>query len=409
MRSLHHLATDGFTQTQGCFEKVIFQGSLNVNNTIIINDTISRITMHTDSDLTLAAYKYHLPEGCIAQHPADKRDNSRLMAIDTISNKQKHLRFSGIAGLIGDKDMLVLNNTRVFPARLHGHKETGGKVEVFLLELPAIESNGTTAIVTALIKASKRPKVGSTIIISRMLSCLVTEELADGKVRLLLTFDVEAGLLETLKRSGQVPLPPYISRKDGTSPEDVDRYQTVYASKPGAVAAPTAGLHFTEELLSSLRRKGVEVGQVTLHVGYGTFAPVRDEDITRHQIHHEYLNIPEETVSKIEMTKKRGGKIWAIGTTTVRALEFGAAKTGKLVPTEGWCDLYIFPGFRFQVIDNLITNFHLPDSSLMFLVAALLGRENLLNSYDIAIKEGYKFFSYGDAMAITGGQSNSRE
>lgn len=360
--------------------------------------------MHKDSDLSLASYNYHLPEECIAQHPADKRDNSRLMVVNTASKSEQHLRFSDIAGLIGEKDMLVLNNTKVFPARLHGRKETGGKVEVFLLEFPSIESNGSTAVVTALIKASKRPKTDSTIFINQTLSCLVLEELAEGKVRLRLSFDREAGLLEILKRSGQVPLPPYISRKDGTTSEDVDRYQTVYASKPGAVAAPTAGLHFTDELLNALQQRGVEIGQVTLHVGYGTFAPVRDEDITRHQIHHEYLDIQKETVAKIERTKKRGGKIWAVGTTTVRALEFGAKKTGSLQATEGWCDLYIFPGFRFKVIDNLITNFHLPDSSLMFLVAALLGRESLLKSYDKAITEGYKFFSYGDAMAIIGGQ-----
>lgn len=362
--------------------------------------------MHKDSDLTLAAYNYHLPEECIAQHPADKRDNSRLLVVDTISKMKQHLRFSDITRLIGKNDMLVLNNTRVFPARLHGHKETGGKVEVFLLEFPTVESSGKTAAVTALIKASKRPKNGATITINHELSCVVIEQLTDGKVRLRLTFKQEVGLLETLKNSGQVPLPPYISRKDGTTSEDVDRYQTVYASQPGAVAAPTAGLHFTDELLHLLQQHGVEVGQVTLHVGYGTFAPVRDEDITKHQIHHEYIHIPDETVAKIEKTKKRGGKIWAVGTTTVRTLEFGAQRTGKLEATEGWCDLYIVPGFRFKVVDNLITNFHLPDSSLMFLVAALLGREALLNSYTNAIEEGYKFFSYGDAMAIIGGQRN---
>jgi S-adenosylmethionine:tRNA ribosyltransferase-isomerase len=208
------------------------------------------------------------------------------------------------------------------------------------------------------------------------------------------------GLAETLQLSGQVPLPPYISRKNGSTAEDIHRYQTVYASQPGAVAAPTAGLHFTDELLDGIIGKGTLLGQVTLHVGYGTFAPVREADITRHRIHREYLTISQDTVDKIITTKKKGGRIWAVGTTTVRALEYGAIKTGQLEAVEDWCDLYIYPGFKFKVIDNLITNFHLPDSSLMFLVSALCGRETLLACYTTAIKEGYRFFSYGDAMVI---------
>ncbi len=205
--------------------------------------------------------------------------------------------------------MLVVNNTRVFPARLLGKKETGGKAEVFLLEFPLIDDdNSGTAIATGLIKSSKRPKIGSLIFINEILSCAVTEDLKDGKVKLNLRFDQSLGLQETLKRSGQVPLPPYISRKNGCTAEDVQRYQTVYASQPGAVAAPTAGLHFTDELLQNITRQGTLFGQVTLHVGYGTFAPVRETDITRHQIHREYLSIPQVTVDSISLTKKEGEK-----------------------------------------------------------------------------------------------------
>ena len=352
-------------------------------------------------DLNLNCYSYNLPEELIAQHPADKRDDSRLMVLHTVKNSLHHHRFNDISEFIGEKDMLVVNDTRVFPARLLGKKETGGKAEVFLLEFPdTSKKNRGVAPATALIKSSKRPRRGSKIIINEDLSCTVVDDLDDGKVRLNLHFDRSLGLEETLKRYGQVPLPPYIARQDGCTPEDVRRYQTVYASKPGAVAAPTAGLHFTAELLKSITGKGSLVGQVTLHVGYGTFAPVRETDITRHQIHREYLSIPQETVDKIELTKKRGGKIWAVGTTTVRGLEYGAQKTGRLEAIEDWCDLYIYPGFQFRVIDNLITNFHLPDSSLMFLVSALCGRKTLLNCYETAIREGYRFFSYGDAMAI---------
>ncbi len=350
-------------------------------------------------DLNLSSYNYHLPEQLIAQHPAEKRDNSRLMVVDTSNNVSEHYHFSDIGRFIAKEDMLVVNNTRVFPARLLGIKETGGKAEVFLLEFPVIVNSGC-AVTNGLVKSSKRPKIGSRITINDMLFCTVEEDLEGGKVRLRLHYDQALGLAETLQSSGQVPLPPYISRKNGCTDEDVHRYQTVYASEPGAVAAPTAGLHFTDELLTSITSQGTLLGQVTLHVGYGTFAPVRETDITQHQIHREYLSIPQTTVDQIALTKKRGGKIWAVGTTTVRALEYGAKKTGHLEAIEDWCDLYIYPGFQFKVIDNLITNFHLPDSSLMFLVSALCGRETLLDCYTEAIKEGYRFFSYGDAMAI---------
>ncbi len=351
------------------------------------------------NDLTLKGYSYNLPEEKIAQHPAEKRDNSKLLVLHAGTNAVSHQRFSEIASLIKPEDMLVVNNTQVFPARLLGQKETGGKAEIFLLNFPVTERReDKIAKVTALIKSSKRPKPGSIITINRSLSCTVLELLDGGKALLQINYNHD--LRKTLQMSGQIPLPPYITRENGCTAEDAIRYQTVYASETGAVAAPTAGLHFTEELLVKIEQQGTLTGHITLHVGYGTFAPVRVEKIIEHKIHEEYINIPEETVRKIEETKKRGGRIWAVGTTTVRALEFGARKDGRLTAMEGWCDLYIYPGFTFRVIDNLITNFHLPDSSLMFLVSALCGRKTLLNCYEEAIQEGYRFFSYGDAMAI---------
>lgn len=352
-------------------------------------------------DHRLSAYRYQLPEALIAQHPAGARDGSRLMVVDRGQKTLVHRRFSDLAGLIDDKDMLVVNNTRVFPARLLGRKQSGGKIEVFLLEFPVIEDDVKgIAKAAALIKSSKRPRQGTKIEIAPDLTITVVEDQGDGKAVLRLRYDPATGLAATLKRIGQVPLPPYIARQDGCTSEDAVRYQTVYASQPGAVAAPTAGLHFTDQLLASIGKKGVLLGQVTLHVGYGTFAPVRDEDITRHRIHEEYFSVSRATVDAVEVTKKRGGKIWAVGTTTVRALECAGQASGRLQAMAGWCNLYIYPGFRFRVIDNLITNFHLPDSSLLFLVAALCGRTTLLNCYQTAIREGYRFFSYGDAMAI---------
>lgn len=350
-----------------------------------------------EKDFTLEAYDYHLPAENIAQKPAGQRDQSRLFVLDTANNTRNHRNFADILEYIRDEDMLVVNDTRVFPARLHGRKDSGGRAEVFLLGYPMPGDAPGMAEVEALIKSSKRPKPGSTITISANLSCTVVELLDGGKARLALSFTGE--LDTTLAACGQVPLPPYIGREEGTTEEDVTRYQTVYANQPGAVAAPTAGLHFTEDLLAKLTTRGVLLGAITLHVGYGTFAPVRAKKILEHKIHEEYVVVPRDTVEKIEAAKKRGGRIWAVGTTTVRALEF-AARDGNLRPMEDWCDLYIYPGFTFRVIDNLITNFHLPSSSLMFLVSALCGRETLLDCYREAIREGYRFYSYGDAMAV---------
>jgi S-adenosylmethionine:tRNA ribosyltransferase-isomerase len=355
-------------------------------------------------DFNLQSYDYHLPEKNIAQHPADRRDASRLLVLHHPEGRIEHRRFADIVGLIPANDMLVVNDTKVFPARLTGTKKTGGKIEVFLIGFPQEHGNGpfewSTAKATALLKASKRPQPDSLITIGPRLCCRVLELLGDGKATIELRYKKGADLTGILTEYGQVPLPPYIGRAGGTTPEDKERYQTVYADVPGAVAAPTAGLHFTDSLLLALSAKGIAIGRITLHVGYGTFAPVRTERIEEHNIHEEYVIIPPETAEKINATRKNGGRIWAVGTTTVRALEFAADDKAWVRPIEDWCSLYIMPGYRFKVIDNLITNFHLPCSSLMFLVSALCGRETLLACYREAIGKDYRFYSYGDAMAI---------
>lgn len=357
-------------------------------------------------DFTLEAYDFSLPDENIAQKPADKRDNSRLLVINRDKSKVEDKHFSNIVDYISPGDLLIVNDTKVFPARLTGKKKTGGKVEIFLLEYPVIDLSPEPAtelqVATApvLIKSSKRPKVDSIIYLNDKLYCSILEQLDGGKAIVALHYSKENDLALLLDECGQVPLPPYIARKEGSTEEDKTRYQTVYANQPGAVAAPTAGLHFTEELLSDLQQKGITTTSITLHVGYGTFAPVREKNIKAHTIHEEYISVSHEVVEEINATKERGGKVWAVGTTTVRALEFAAKETGSIVPTEGWCNLYILPGYEFKVIDHLITNFHLPKSSLLFLVSALCGREKLLQYYDDAIENGYRFYSYGDAMVI---------
>ncbi|HID70311.1 MAG TPA: tRNA preQ1(34) S-adenosylmethionine ribosyltransferase-isomerase QueA [Desulfobacterales bacterium] len=354
-------------------------------------------------EFSLKAYNYTLPPENIAQHPADAREKSKLLIMHRKTGTWHHSSFHRIIDLLNPGDLLVVNNTRVFPARLYGRKESGGKVEVFLLSYPVDKENTKEkkqAEVTALIKSSKRPKPGTHLLLGPDLDALVLELLDGGKVRIELSYSRDKELSAILEQHGQVPLPPYISRKNGTTEEDRKRYQTVYARTPGAVAAPTAGLHFSENLLQSIEQKGVETTQITLHVGHGTFAPVRCEDIRDHVIHQEYVSVSRESADKINHVRKNGGKIWAVGTTTVRTLEFMADETGKVRAGQDWCGLYILPGYQFKVVNNLITNFHLPESSLLFLVSALCGRETLMESYRDAISMGYRFYSYGDAMAI---------
>lgn len=351
-------------------------------------------------DFTLKAYNYLLPPENIAQHPADRREGSRLFVLHSQTDEREDRHFSDIIDLLQRGDLLVVNDTKVFPARLLGQKDTGGKAEVFLLSYPLLSAGTKEMVATALVKSSKRPKTGSVITMGDNLSCTILAQLSEGRFKIALHFDRQKSLSEILEEHGQIPLPPYIARDKGSTAEDSKRYQTVYASQPGAVAAPTAGLHFSEDLLAKIREKGVTIARVTLHVGYGTFAPVRTETIRDHSIHKEYVQISQENAAAINAARLGGGKIWAVGTTTVRALEFAGDQEGRVEPTDGWCDLYIVPGYKFKVIDNLITNFHLPQSSLLFLVSALCGRERLLDCYRQAIAQGYRFYSYGDAMTI---------
>jgi S-adenosylmethionine:tRNA ribosyltransferase-isomerase len=342
------------------------------------------------ADLSLSAYDYVLPEEQIAQNPAQPRDSARLLVIGAAEFYQ-HRVFRELPDLLQPGDLLVLNNTRVIPARLYGRKVNGSNVEVLLLE----EQQQNRWL--ALVKPGKRLKRGARIEFGA--SAVTAEVMAidpDTGGRFL-QFELPAGqtLLPLLPQLGVVPLPPYIT----DSQSDPEQYQTVYGDRPGAVAAPTAGLHFTPELLARLQAQGIQQAFVTLHVGVGTFRPVEVENITQHQMHSEWLEVPPETVEQVRQTQANGGRIIAVGTTAVRALE-GAAQTGTLQPYCGKTDIFIYPGYSWQVVQGLITNFHLPKSSLLMLVSTLIGRERLLKLYEEAIAQNYRFYSFGDAMLI---------
>ncbi len=345
-------------------------------------------------DLLLSAYNYQLPEERIAQNPVTPRDHSRLLVVN---EQTRHQIFHELPDFLEFGDLLVLNNTRVLPARLYGQKLGGSAVEVLLLE------EQQRNLWLSLVKPGRRLKPGSKILFTPLeadnslcLSAIVvaSDEATRGRI---LQFEVSDGrsLLEVLDQFGQLPLPPYITETN-SKPE---HYQTIYADRPGAVAAPTAGLHFTPELLDRLQQKGIEHVFVTLHVGVGTFRPVEAEEITQHQMHGEWIEVSSETVEKIRQTKARGGRIIAVGTTSVRSLE-GAAESGEIQPYYGKTTLFIYPGYEWRVVDGLITNFHLPKSSLLMLVSALIGRERLLMLYRDAIEQHYRFYSFGDAMLI---------
>ncbi len=345
---------------------------------------------------SLSCYDYNLPPQLVAQHPLPDRDSSRLMVLDRITGEIRHRVFKNVLDYINPEDCLVLNNSKVFPARLLGRKSTGGRVELFLLDLPVQQGPGK-ASVEALYKSSKPLRQGMEISFNGGLSAQVQEVLSGGRAKIELKFQQD--LIQALEASGRVPLPPYIKREPDAA--DLERYQTVFARELGSVAAPTAGLHFTPDLLDQIQAKGTQVAWVTLHVGYGTFSPVRTEDIRTHHIHSEWLSIPERTVRAVEHARGRGGKVIAVGTTSVRALESCASNgQGCLKPYEGACDLYIYPGYSFKVVDKIITNFHLPKSSLLLLVCAFAGREKILDAYAQAVAQAYRFYSYGDAMLI---------
>jgi S-adenosylmethionine:tRNA ribosyltransferase-isomerase len=369
-----------------------------------------------DNDYNLDSYQYELPAEQIAQFPAEKRDSSRLLVMDCRTGSLADKHFTDITDYLQPGDLLVVNDTKVFPARLQGKKETGGKVELFLLEYPDFTniasldedddlagfSRGYFLNVSGLLKSSKRPRKDGRLIFSPTVTGKILKILGDGKtlVRLYLYSETDENPEEILQKCGRVPLPPYISRNDEDHPEDRERYQTVYARKSGAVAAPTAGLHFSDELLETLKKHHIHVAPITLHVGYGTFAPVRVKDIRQHRIHEEYVEVSPETAEMINQTRKAGKRVWAVGTTTARTLEFASNNDDEVEARNGWCNLYIYPGYRFKTVNGLITNFHLPGSSLLFLVAALVGRKNILRAYENAIRCGYRFYSYGDAMLI---------
>jgi len=349
-------------------------------------------------------YDYRLPAENIAQQPADKRDGSRLLVLERASGRIEDRLFGEIRNLFRDGDLLVVNDTKVFPARLLGLKETGGKVELFILGYPLeTEPSGDIFLpnaveVSGLLKCSKRPKTGSSLIFSDDLRGEIVETGSGGRVTMKLLFRGEFD--RVLECNGLVPLPPYIHRGKEGLDSDRERYQTVFARETGAVAAPTAGLHFTDELMEEIKGKGVRIAGITLHVGYGTFSPVRVEDIRHHEIHREYVHVSNATAGLVNETVGAGGRIWAVGTTTMRALEDASDGQGNVKEKNGWCGLYIYPGYEFKVVDNLITNFHLPKSSLLFMVSAFSGRDNVMAAYEHAVQEKYRFYSYGDAMVI---------
>lgn len=347
------------------------------------------------ADQSLSAYDYELPEAQIAQNPVEPRDRARLLVMHS-PTEHRHQIFRDLPELLQPGDLLVLNNTRVLPARLYGRKPGGSAVEILLLEEQQRD------LWLALVKPGRRLKPGAEIEFGGDTSdspflkatVLATDPATGGRV---LQFEPPAGMMlqECFYQLGQVPLPPYITESQA-SPE---RYQTVYASQPGAVAAPTAGLHFTSELLERLQAQGIEQAFVTLHVGVGTFRPVEAEDITTHEMHEEWVEVPAETVKKIQETKARGGRVIAVGTTVVRTLE-GVSQHGTLAPFQGKINLFIYPGYQWRVVEGLITNFHLPKSSLLMLVSALIGRQRLMDVYADAIAQQYRFYSFGDAMLI---------
>jgi S-adenosylmethionine:tRNA ribosyltransferase-isomerase len=350
---------------------------------------------------SLDDYDYVLPEERIAQAPAPERDQARLMVMDRRTGAVRHHQFQDLPDLLTARDLLVVNNTRVVPARLLGHKSTGGKVEVLILDyaggLQRLSAGGAFTS-ACLIKASKKPKPGARLHFGDDLSAEIIASRDDIHT---LRFTSPHPFEATLERTGIVPLPPYIKRAaPAENPHDRHDYQTVYATEKGAVAAPTAGLHFTPRLMQALEARGIPVVALTLHVGHGTFLPVRVTDIRDHAMHAERFTVTPTVAKAINRHKARGGRIVAVGTTSVRTLEYAAGPDGRLQALDGQNDLYIYPGYRFRLVDAMITNFHLPQSTLLMLVSAFAGREAILAAYREAIHQRYRFFSYGDGMLI---------
>ena len=341
--------------------------------------------------MRVADFSFDLPDELIARFPKADRTSSRLLTLDGPSGQVEHKVFSDILSLVNENDLLVFNNTKVIPARMFGQKESGGKLEV-LVERVLDEHS-----VLAHVRASKSPKPGSKIILEGKAEATMVAR--HGEL-FELEFAKDGNVLDILNDIGHMPLPPYIDRPDNEA--DRERYQTVYGEKPGAVAAPTAGLHFDDKLMAALKDKGINMAFVTLHVGVGTFQPVRVDSVDEHVMHSEYIEVPDEVVKAVAETKAKGGRVIAVGTTSVRSLE-SAAKVhgGKLDTYFGDTDIFIYPGYQFNVVDAMVTNFHLPESTLIMLVSAFAGQDNIMGAYHTAIKEQYRFFSYGDAMFLT--------
>ncbi len=333
-------------------------------------------------------FSYDLPSELIAQHPAQKRDQSRLMLLNKKTGEINHKKFYNIIDYLNNGDVLVLNDTRVMPARIFGHRpEKNESIEILLLN-----HKGDTW--ETLAKPGKKLKIGTEIIFSDELKAEVVDISEDGSR--FLKFIYSGIFEEILDRLGEMPLPPYIQEKL----EDKERYQTVYSKEIGSAAAPTAGLHFTKELLQKIEEKGIEICFITLHVGLGTFRPVKVEDVTKHKMHSEFYIIRDDIAQKINKAKDEGRRIVAVGTTSIRTLESAADDKGYVKAKSGWTDIFIYPPYKFKCVDALITNFHLPESTLIMLVSSLSTREIILNAYNVAVKEKYRFFSFGDAMFI---------
>lgn len=340
-------------------------------------------------------FYYDLPQELIAQDPLEDRSSSRLMVLDKITGEVEHRHFKDITEYLRPGDCLVINNTKVIPARLYGVKEgTEAKIEILLLKRKEND------IWETLVKPGKKCKIGTKIVFGEgILTGEVIDIVEEGNR--LIQFHYEGIFEEILDRLGQMPLPPYITHQL----QDKNRYQTVYAKYDGSAAAPTAGLHFTPELLQQVRDIGVEIAEVTLHVGLGTFRPVKETDVLKHHMHSEFYKIEQSEADKINKAKKEGHRVIAVGTTSTRTLESAADENGFLTEKSGWTEIFIYPGYQFKVIDALITNFHLPESTLVMLVSALAGREHVLAAYETAVEEKYRFFSFGDAMFIVDRES----
>ena len=335
-------------------------------------------------------FYFDLPPELIAQTPLEQRDASRLLALDKTTGETRHLHFYDLPSLLRPGDCLVLNDSRVLPARLIGKRAGGGACEVLLL------IDRGDKVWECLVRPGKKLRTGAKVTFGDgELAAEIVGEGADGNR--LVRFDYEGIFLETLERLGRMPLPPYIKAEL----EDGERYQTVYSKVVGSAAAPTAGLHFTRPLLEQIQAMGVKVCYVTLHVGLGTFRPVKAENLDEHEMHAEYCVIPQETADVVNETKRQGGRVICVGTTSCRTIESWAAEDGTLTASAGWTKIFIYPGYRFKVLDGLITNFHLPESTLIMLVSALAGREHVLSAYEQAVGERYRFFSFGDAMFIS--------